>query len=82
MLEIFYSDDGLEIGAVNGALEDWREILLPVLLIERRGGQLIDLALKTRKSANKPAQRKGASHFAQSGIRRSSVAAPVAHPAR
>jgi hypothetical protein len=65
-LEIFYSDDGLEIGGVNGALEDWREILLPVLLVERRGGQLIDLAPITKKSANKPVQRKGASHFAQS----------------
>ena len=34
-LAIFYADDGLEIGGVNGTLEDWREILLPVLLIER-----------------------------------------------
>jgi len=53
-LAIFYADDGLEIGGVNGTLEDWREILLPVLLIERRGGQLVDLAPKTRKSAGRP----------------------------
>jgi hypothetical protein len=61
-LEIFYSDDGLEIGGINGALQDWREILLPVLLIERRGGRLVDLAPKTRKSADKPAQQTGAKH--------------------
>ena len=34
-LEIYYADDGLEIGGVNGAIEDWREILLPLLLIEK-----------------------------------------------
>ena len=73
-LEIFYSDDGLEIGGVNGALEDWREILLPVLLIESRRGQLVDLAPKTKKSANKPVQRTGASRAAHSEIRTSSVA--------
>jgi hypothetical protein len=30
-LEIYYAEDGLEIGGVNGALEDWRKILLPIL---------------------------------------------------
>jgi hypothetical protein len=30
-LEIYYSEDGLEIGGVNGAIDDWREILLPLL---------------------------------------------------
>jgi hypothetical protein len=37
-LEIYYAEDGLEIGGVNGALEDWQEILLPLL--------------KTKKSKN------------------------------
>ena len=46
-LEIHYADDGLEIGGVNGAIEDWREILLPLLLIERRGDKLVD-----RRQAN------------------------------
>ena len=32
-LEIYYSDDGLEIGGVNGATADWREILLPLLRV-------------------------------------------------
>jgi hypothetical protein len=30
-LEIYYSEDGLEIGGVNGTMADWREILLPLL---------------------------------------------------
>ena len=36
-LEIFYSEDGLEIGGVNGAIEDWKEILLPLLAIKQKG---------------------------------------------
>ena len=35
--------DGLEIGGVNGAIEDWREILLPLLLIEDKSDKLIDI---------------------------------------
>jgi hypothetical protein len=42
-VEIFYSEDGLEINGVNGAIEDWREILLPLLLVECKEGQLTDL---------------------------------------
>lgn len=30
-LEIYYADDGLEIGGVNGSIADWRDILLPLL---------------------------------------------------
>ena len=59
-LRIYYSDDGLEIGGVNGAVEDWREILLPLLLIDRRGGRFVDLSRKEKsKSANKPVQATG-----------------------
>ena len=39
---VVYADDGLEIGGINGAIEDWREILLPLLLIEVRGEKLVD----------------------------------------
>lgn len=35
-LEIYYDDEGLEINGVNGAIEDWREILLPLLQIEKK----------------------------------------------
>ncbi len=41
-IEIHYAEDGLEIGGVNGAIHDWREILLPLLQIERKGGKLVD----------------------------------------
>ena len=40
-LEIHYGEDGLEIGGVHGSIEDWREILLPLLLIEEKNGRLI-----------------------------------------
>jgi len=36
-LEIYYDRDGLEIGGVNGALRDWREILTPLLYPARSG---------------------------------------------
>jgi len=40
-VEIYYDTDGLEINGVNGSLENWREVLLPLLGItqpdERRG---------------------------------------------
>jgi hypothetical protein len=39
-VEIYYGDEGLEINGVNGSLENWREILLPLLQIaapRRRG---------------------------------------------
>ncbi len=41
-VEIYYGDDGLEINGVNGTIEDWREILLPLLLIEQHGERYID----------------------------------------
>lgn len=40
-IEIHYAEDGLEIGGVHGSIEDWREILLPLLLIEERNGKLV-----------------------------------------
>lgn len=55
-LEIWYADDGLEIGGVNGTIEDWREILLPLLFVEQKEGKLIDRMPKKR-SANKSAAR-------------------------
>jgi hypothetical protein len=36
-LEIYYDDEGLEINGVNGSIEDWREILLPLLRIKKKG---------------------------------------------
>ncbi len=39
-LEIHYAHDGLEIGGVNGTIEDWGELLLPLLRIDRKGTKL------------------------------------------
>jgi hypothetical protein len=41
-VKIYYADDGLEINGVNGTIEDWREILLPLLLIEQDGDRFVD----------------------------------------
>ena len=30
-VEIYYDEHGLEINGVHGSIEDWREILLPLL---------------------------------------------------
>ena len=52
-LEIYYGEDGLEINGVNGAIQDWRDILLPLLLIEQKGGKLKSLtsgSTRTRRS--------------------------------
>ena len=42
-VEVYYDDDGLEINGVNGTIDDWREILLPLLLIGQDGVRFIDL---------------------------------------
>ena len=73
-LEIHYADDGLEIGGVNGALEDWREILLPLLLIERIGARFVDISRKPKRSANKTMQRTGTSRFSKGGKRKAPTA--------
>ena len=41
-LEIYYDNNSLEINGVNGTIEDWREILLPLLRIDRKGNKFID----------------------------------------
>ena len=73
-LEVFYSEDGLEIGGVNGALEDWREILLPLLRIQARHGRFVDLALKTAGVAKKSAGRAATGRSARGRGRTGSVA--------
>jgi len=55
-LQVCYSDDGLEIGGVNGTIDDWREILLPLLLIGQKGTMFLDLNRK-KKGANPVSQR-------------------------
>jgi hypothetical protein len=36
-VEIYYDPEGLEINGVNGSMENWREILLPLLGMKRKG---------------------------------------------
>ena len=38
-LEIYYDNDFLEINGVNGTIEDWREILLPLLHTGGKGNK-------------------------------------------
>ena len=40
-LMIYYDDEGLEINGVNGSIDDWRKILLPLLRIEKKGNNFI-----------------------------------------
>ena len=46
-LEIYYDEEGLEINGVHGSINDWREILLPLLRIEK------ELAYEKRSTSNK-----------------------------
>lgn len=60
-LEIYYAEDGLEIGGVKGAIQDWREILLPLLLIEQRRGRLVDtIRSQERTHPQHPLRKPGA----------------------
>lgn len=45
-IEIFYGDGALEIGGVYGSIQNWREILLPLLEIEGKDGEYIDVSEK------------------------------------
>lgn len=40
-LEIYYGVDSLEINGVHGSIENWREILLPLLRMKRHGGAIV-----------------------------------------
>lgn len=35
-IEIWYDEESLEIGGVHGSTKDWKEILLPLLNMEKR----------------------------------------------
>jgi hypothetical protein len=48
-VEIYYNTDGLEINGVNGSLENWREILLPLLGIKQPKKERREKAAAGRK---------------------------------
>jgi hypothetical protein len=54
-LQIHYDPDGLEINGVYGSIENWREILLPLLRVSRHGKNLRADAIQRKmpKSASK-----------------------------
>src|ERR1700722_6958298 len=47
-LQIHYGPDGMEINGVYGSIENWREILLPLLGIRRHGKTLRADAIRRR----------------------------------
>ncbi len=52
-IQIFYDDDGdlfLEINGVNGSVQNWREILLPLLEIEHKDGEFTDVSSRAKKA--------------------------------
>jgi len=58
-LEIHYADDGMEIGGVNGSIEDWREILLPLLYIEQKNRNFRDRMKKKKVPTSFSSRRRG-----------------------
>jgi hypothetical protein len=52
-LEIYYAEDGLEINGVNGAIQDWRDLLLPLLRIEQEGNKHKSLASGSTRTPRK-----------------------------
>lgn len=36
-VEIYYDEDSIEINGVNGSIQNWREVLLPLLRLSKRG---------------------------------------------
>src|SRR3989304_7311138 len=52
-IEIYYGEDGLEIGGVNGAVEDWRGNFFSLLLIKQRKKEKFKTRKKERKEKKK-----------------------------
>jgi hypothetical protein len=49
-VEISYDETGLEINGVNGSIENWREILLPLLKIRKVIGGFEDISNKAENA--------------------------------
>jgi hypothetical protein len=47
-VEIYYDPESLEINGVNGSIENWREILLPLLRMTRHGKSFSPDAIKRK----------------------------------
>jgi hypothetical protein len=53
-LEIHYGPDDLEINGVYGSIENWREILLPLLRMSRHGKSITPDAIKRKMLKSSP----------------------------
>lgn len=49
-VEIYYGVDSLEINGVHGSIENWREILLPLLRMKSRDGSFVPQASERETS--------------------------------
>jgi hypothetical protein len=47
-LEIYYEPEDLEINGVFGSIENWRDILLPLLRLKRKGKMFVADEIKRR----------------------------------
>lgn len=47
-VQVYYDNESLEINGVNGSIENWREILLPLLRLRRRGKCFIADAIRRK----------------------------------
>jgi hypothetical protein len=53
-VQIYYDKDGLEINGVHGSIENWREILLPLLRMSRRGKHFVPDTVRKRMPKSSP----------------------------
>ena len=53
-VEIYYGPDDLEINGVYGSIENWREILLPLLRMRQRGKHFMPDAIERKMPKSSP----------------------------
>jgi hypothetical protein len=51
-VQIYYDTDALEINGVHGSIENWREILLPLLGMKRRGKYVVAELIKPKRKVD------------------------------
>src|SRR5271166_709615 len=53
-VQIYYAPDDLEINGVHGSIENWREILLPLLRMSPRGKHFVADTIRRRMPKSSP----------------------------
>jgi hypothetical protein len=59
-VEIYYDPEDLEINGVYGSLENWREILLPLLGMKRKGNVFVAEAIQRPVPKSRPKRARNA----------------------